>query len=160
MKMCVSWKQYSKLVCLLLPVCCPLLTSCSTLLDRSTSRHRGILESKGTRVEFREKIGKPVESWQQPEKANSKYKRWDTYAYDVFSVRGQVAKPGDGMSQATVAAVSLGGAEVISLPFTILGVGGKLFKKETLIVYYNKQLKYKTHRIFDRKGEEVDRLGY
>lgn len=132
----------------------------STLLERSTNRHRSILAEESSQAEIRKAIGPPSETWQKTSGESPLYQSAGAYAYDAFLVRGRVARPGDGAAQATVNAVTLGTSEAITLPLTLVGVATKPFTTQKLIVFYDRDLLYKTHQIFDRKGRKIDTLGY
>lgn len=132
----------------------------SAVIDRSTNKHRDILSKGHSRAEIRKKVGIPESSWDRLSRNKPLYGVYGSHAYDVFRVRGVVARPGDGAAQATTSAVTLGAGEAISLPFTLAGVVAKPFTTQKLVVFYNRNLDYRKHEIYDSKGNKIDNLGY
>ena len=84
----------------------------------------------------------------------------DTYAYDVFKVRGKIAKPGDGAAEATINAMTLGPSEIIVIPLTIASTISESTEKHTLVIFYDKELKYRIHSLYDKAGQEESISGY
>lgn len=132
----------------------------STAIDRSTNKHRSVLKEGKSREEIRRKVGKPMENWEKSGKQKPAYEVEGASAYDVFEVRGVVARPGDGAAQATASAITLGAGEAITLPFTVVGVAAKPFITQTLVVLYDEKFDYRDHLIFDSKGRSIHKSGY
>jgi len=132
----------------------------STAIERSTNKHRTVLVADKTREEMRSEIGIPIESWESNSSQAPNYRTRVFHAYDVFIVRGVVARPGDGSGQATLNAVTLGTGEAIAIPLTLASSVTKPFTTQKLIVFYNKDYKYITHQIYDSKGKRISNLGY
>src|SRR5262245_27072680 len=153
---------YARLFCY--SVCflfCVAASGCiSTAIDRSASKYRNMFVRESARDTFRSKLGVPKESWELGATNQSHYAMGDAFAYDVFPVRGKIAKPGDGAAQATVNAISLGTAEAISIPLTVFSVVGQSTQRHTLVVYYDSTLHYKGHELYDAKGRKEDTSGY
>lgn len=132
----------------------------STAIDRATNKHRKILSKGHSRSDIRKQVGDPEMTWEKSSKKKPAYAVRNFSAYDVFKVRGVVARPGDGAAQATANAVSLGMSEAISLPITLAGVAAKPFTVQRLVVFYDHDLMYGSHQIFDNKGGKVESSGY
>lgn len=132
----------------------------SSVIEKSTNKHRGILSEGHSREQVRNEVGQPEDAWDKSSHKKPVYDAAGSHAYDVFKVRGVVARPGDGAAQATANAVTLGAGEAISLPFTVAGAAVKPFNIQRLVVFYDGHLMYRKHQIFNRKGGEIDPLGY
>ena len=148
--------KYSVLAVIILVHC-----SCvSSAIERSTNKHREILSKGYSREQIRNEVGEPEEAWDKTSHKKPSYDVHGSRAYDVFKVRGVVARPGDGAAQATASAVTFGVGDAISLPFTLASVVTKPFTVQQLVVHYDHNLMYRRHLIFDNKGRKINTFGY
>jgi hypothetical protein len=139
---------------------CMLTVGCvSGWIDRGSSKYRDLFVSATTREVFRDKLGTPTQSWATGS-GSPQYNATNCYAYDVFAVRGKIAKPGDGSVQATICAISVGTMEPIMIPITIASVVSKSSEQHTLVIFYDATSHYKRHELYDKIGRQEDTLGY
>jgi hypothetical protein len=132
----------------------------SSAIDRKSAKYRDMFQRNTTREMFRAKLGNPVQSWEMGSTNKPAYLDEAAHAYDVFAVRGKIAKPGDGSAQATVNAVSLGSSEVICIPITIVSAMNASNQQHTLVVYYDSTNHYERHELYDKNGHEENVSGY
>ncbi len=111
----------------------------STAIDRATNKHRKILSKGHSRSDIRKQVGDPEMTWEKSSKKKPAYAVRNFSAYN---------------------AVSLGMSEAISLPITLAGVAAKPFTVQRLVVFYDHDLMYGSHQIFDNKGGKVESSGY
>jgi hypothetical protein len=147
-------------IIIILWLCATSIGCVSSAIDRYTSRHRKLFEPTSTREMFRAKFGAPIKSWQMRSTNTAKLKAQSVCAYDVFLVKGKLAKKGDGSAQATANALTLGTSEAITIPLTIVSSISESTKEQILVVYYDSSMNYKRHEVYDKYGKPQDTVGY
>ena len=117
-------------------------------IDHGTGKYRDILYEDQTRTTIRARLGEPIEVYPSQVQRRFDFKIPEAaVSYDMYAVRGKVAKVADGSEEATLNAITLGTGEIISIPLVLLEVVGETaFGKYYLVFFY------------DSVGKKVDKL--
>jgi len=57
-------------------------------------------------------------------------------------------------------AVTLGTSEAIAIPITVVSAVGLSMQEHSLVVFYDADMHYHHHELYDKKGRPEDTLGY
>lgn len=138
------------------------LTGCvSAAMDHYSGRYRKVFAEGATIESIRKRVGKPEYTYDsEVDSTSPEYTAENYFSYDVYDVTGKIHKPGDGASQATTSAVSLGIAELILIPFTAVKITAEYLQTHTLVVFYDEQGNFVEHQIFDSEGNRESVSGY
>ena len=127
-----------------------LLGGCAAAIDHYSGRFRNTLAQGETRATRRAELGDPQRCQQAAFLTEDKVQ-----GCDRFTVLGKIHKRGDGNSQATASAVTMGLGELLLIPMTVAGVAADYTERHTITVYYDRDDHYLFHTLLNAKGQEV-----
>ena len=129
-------------------------------MDKYSGKYRTTLCAGQSQEQVRKKIGTPIETYYAGSKNKHTYDRMPKYSYDAFRVIGKIQKPLDDCSLAMMSGVTFGTSEVLAIPMITFFIARDSVKTRTLVVYYDKSLKYRTHDLYDSKGRWISPFDY